>query len=210
MHQDFMVQKLLDGWVIRAGINSFLNSFVMVNLFVAVWGGETTVFQRAVVAILMESVGVFWSGVGESRNVRKFVMTNFICILWISAAVDLLLTPLYFYSAYIYFVIFIISLDGVYSLLFLTSTNDVREVLILDANARNSYIPRVNKVRGVANISGAVITILFPISEWNTWWMFSAIMLCVIGTTLTTTIIFRKTIRYMKQTNLLFPCQQTE
>lgn len=206
--KNIAIHKLLDGWVLRAGINSFLNGFVMVNLFVSIWGGETTVFQRAVVAILMESIGVFWNGIGESKTTRNFVMTNFICILWISAVIDILITPLYFYSPYGYFIVFLILLDGIYSLLFMTSTNEIREVLIPDANDRNSYIPRVNKVRGVANIIGAVATMFLPISEWNKLWMFCAIIICIVFTSTTTTVIMRKTLKYMNTENLIFPSQK--
>lgn len=205
-----MVAQLLDGWVLRTAINSFLNNFIMVNLFVAVWGGETTVFQRAVVAILMESIGVLWAGIGESRNMRRFVMTHFIALLWISSIIDLVITPVYFYSPYIYFIVFIISLDGIYNLLFMTSTNEVREVLIANPNDRNSYIPRLSKVRGIAGIIGAIVTMFAPISEWGNWWMFGGIIVCIIFTSLTTTVMLCRTRKYMKENNLVFPSENEE
>lgn len=205
-----MVGQLLDGWVLRTAINSFLNYFIMVNLFVAVWGGETTVFQRAVVAILMESMGVLWSGIGESRDIRRFVMVHFVALLWVSSVIDLCITPIYFYSAYAYFIVFVIALDGIYNLLFMTATNEVREVLITNPNERNSYIPRLAKVRGVAGIIGAIVTMFMPLSEWGHWWMFGGIILCITGTSLTTTFMMCKTRTYMKVNNLVFPSESKD
>lgn len=200
-----MLDSLLSGWVLRGGINFALTSILNVNLFVAVWGTDTTVFQRAAYAVLADAVSCVWSAFGESQGVRAFIMRNYLRLHWSLIIADIALFPIFVISPYLYLIIFTVLCDGFWELAFMTMQNEVRETLLTNANARNSYLARAHKAMCAGSIAGAILAALFPLVEWGVWWMVCGWVVCSLLCGVMTTAIFLRTKRFMAEKKLVFP-----
>lgn len=201
-----MINSLLNGWMFRAFINSMLNSLVGVNLFVAVWGGNTSPIERSSYMIVSEFIAMVAAQFGESVVLRAWIMRNYLKLLWGLVLADCFLWSIYFHSPYMYLIIYTVLFDGVWHLMFMTSGNEIKEVLVSSANRRTSYNARLNKMFSAGSIVGGLLSIVLPICEWGSWAMIAGFVVCGFGCAIMTSQIFYRTRVYMRDNNLDFPC----
>lgn len=176
-----MKESILNGWLWRRVINGTLLAIISVNLFVIVWGGETTPADRALFLILEDAVCMVWMSFGESTRIRGWLMSNFLSSLWSLVLIDLLLMPVFLYSAYAYMIISILLIDGVYMLMFKTLSGEIKETFLENANDRNSYMAKSEKMSFFGHISGGVLSMLVPLSEMGILWMMGGMAVCSVG-----------------------------
>ena len=201
-------QTLLSGWIRRGIINRALNELFGVNLFVMVWGLQTTPWERALYVLVSEAVTVFWSGLGESVLIRAFIMRHYTRILWSLVILDNILLPVFVASPYWYLIIFTLLFDGLYFLAFVTMQDEVKEVLLTEPNARNSYNARKNKAIGIGSILGCLLSMVIPVASWGVIPMIILMIFVAFSCVVNTYRIFRRTTVYMKANDLEFHCSK--
>lgn len=204
------IQALLNGWAFRGFVNCTLNALIGVNLFVAVWGDATTPIQRAMYMVIADAVGVAWAAFGENKALRSWIMNHYTALLWGMCLADMFLWPIYLKNPYVYLIIFTVLFDGMWGLMFMTMTNEVREALITDPNKRNSFSARMSKVKGAGCVVGGLLSMVIPICEWGPWAMIGGFIVCGFGCAAMTTCVFGKTLKYMKAEGLEFHCCKPE
>lgn len=205
-----MKESILNGWLWRRVINGTLCAVISVNLFVMVWGGETTPADRALFLILEDAICMVWMSFGESTRIRGWLMSNYLRSLWSLVFIDILLMPVFLYSAYAYMIVTILLVDGIYMLMFKTLVGEIKETFLENPNARNSYMAKSDKMSFAGHITGGVLSMFVPLAEMGVLWMMGGMVICSVSCAVINTLAMRRTLKYMRENDLQFHCVKKE